>query len=249
MSKTKSFMSIGDVLQTLKEEFPDVTISKIRFLESEGLVEPERTPKGYRKFYSGDLARLRYILRLQRDQFMPLKVIRRRLEHFDPSDAAADNGQDPAGASIEGAVVASRPAAEPALDEEDFAAASGLHLSFEELVSSSGLAAEQVADLEEFGLIDPHEMEGGVYYDEDDLLVARIAKDFSKYGIEPRHIRMYRNFAEREAGLFEQIVLPLGRVSGDGRRQVTQSLAELAKLSKRLKHLLLKASLREHLRS
>src|SRR6266702_2598734 len=97
---TRAFMSIGDVLKSLREEFPEVTVSKIRFLEAEGLIEPERTPSGYRKFYQQDLARLRYILRLQRDNFMPLKIIRRKLEQFeaDGSDLAARTDGAAAGA-------------------------------------------------------------------------------------------------------------------------------------------------------
>src|SRR2546421_331091 len=155
-------MSIGDVLKSLREEFPEVTVSKIRFLEAEGLIEPERTPSGYRKFYQQDLARLRYILRLQRDNFMPLKIIRRKLEQFE-----ADGGQG------------------------------------------------------------GREAEGD--------------------GIEPRHMRMYRHFADREAGLFEQAVVPHRAASNDSRRRAVQSLSDLAKLSKRLQQLLLRASLREHL--
>lgn len=227
-------MSIGQVLKVLREEFPDVTISKIRFLEAEGLIEPERSTSGYRRFSSIDAARLRYILQLQRDHFMPLKVIRHRLDTFDA--AAQVRGNEPTGQD-------SGSDAEPV---EAFDA--GVNLSFDELVSSSGMDADHLHELEEYGLIDAHPLNGGVYYDEDDLLVARIARDFGKYGVEPRHLRMYRHFAERELALFEQIVLPRSRSAvGDGRRAVAQSLTELSKLSKTLKHLLLRAYLREHL--
>lgn len=225
-------MGIGDVLKTLREEFPDVTISKIRFLEAEGLIDPERTPSGYRKFGTGDLARLRHILRLQRDHFMPLKVIRQRLEHFDP-----DLGEE----------TDARPAPLPEEDGEPLEV--GLQLSFDELVGASGLDPDEVRELEEYGLIDAHRVNGGVYYDEEDLMILRIARDLGKYGVEPRHMRMYRHFAERESGLFEQILLPRAKAAGgNGRRQMVQSLTELVRLSKRLKHLLLNASLREHLR-
>lgn len=236
---SKAFLSIGDVVDSLKEEFSDVTVSKIRFFETEGLIDPERTPSGYRKFYPGDVARLRYILRVQRDQFMPLKVIRQRLEHFDPGDLASE-------AASPGVTPAPH-ASTAEFEDEDMSLEVGLHMSLEDLVSSSGLDESLVRELEEYGLIDAHSMEGGVYYDEEDLMVARIARDFAKYGIEPRHMRMYRNFADREAGIFEQIVLPRSRA--DNGRQVTQSLNELMKLSKRLKHILLKASLSEHLSS
>lgn len=234
MSKTKSHLSIGDVVTSLKGEFPDVSVSKIRFLEAEGLIDPERTPSGYRKFYGSDMARLKYILRLQRDQFVPLKVIRQRLEHFDPAESPAVEGD---GAH----------SMEP---EDDLAElATGLSLDFEELVTSSGLDHDAVSELEEYGLIDSHPVEGGgVRYDEDDLMVAKIARDFGKYGIDPRHLKMYRNFTDREAALFEQVVLPRNRAGRDGRRQVNLSLTDLAKLSKRLKHVLLSRSLRDLLR-
>lgn len=234
-TQTRQHLSIGEVVETLAKEFHDVSVSKVRYLETEGLIEPERTPSGYRKFYASDVARLRYILRLQRDQFVPLKVIRQRLEHFDPSELAATDGA--AGAGLP-----------ERTDGEDYVAlATGMNLSFDELVSSSGLEAEEVAELEEYGLIDSHDASGTAYYDENDLMVAKIARDFAKYGVEPRHMRMYRSFADREVGIFEQIVLPRGRVAGDGRRQVVQSLTELTKLSKRLKHLLLRSGLRKHL--
>lgn len=233
----RPFLSIGEVLKVLREEFPDVTISKIRFLEAEGLIEPERTPSGYRKFSGEDVSRLRYILRAQRDHFMPLKVIRQRLEHLEPGSlGAVEAASAPAGFP-------------PGAGEEDVADVSGLQLSFDELCSASGLEPEQLRQLEQFGLVDSHPLDGGLCYDEDDLMVSRIARDFGKYGIEPRHMKMYRHFAERESGLFEQVVIPRSRAgTRDGRRQAMQSLAELVKLSRRLKHLLLKAALREYLR-
>lgn len=232
MSKTRDTLSIGEVLKQLQEEFPDVSVSKIRFLESEGLIEPERTSSGYRQFSTNDLARLRFILRLQRDQFLPLKVIRKRLEHFDPEDAPSPNGD---------------PRPKVSQDEDEFSPPAGLNLSFDELVSASGLDELQIRELEEFGLIDSHSAGDEVFYDEDDLMVAKIARDFGKYGIEPRHLKMYRTFAEREAGLFEQVVVP--RARREGGRSLTQSLSELSKLSKRLRHVLLKGGLRGQLGS
>lgn len=253
---TRAFMSIGDVLKSLREEFPEVTVSKIRFLEAEGLIEPERTPSGYRKFYQQDLARLRYILRLQRDNFMPLKIIRRKLEQFEAdgaearprSDAAPSGGStgNPAAERDATAVVAPLP---PMSAEDDLdTPVGGLHLSFDELVAASGLPADHVRELEQYGLLDAHALDGGsVFYDEDDLMIAKIARDFGKYGIEPRHMRMYRHFADREAGLFQQAVVPHRGASNDSKRRAVQSLNDLAKMSKRLKQLLLRASLREHL--
>lgn len=256
---TRAFMSIGDVLKALREEFPDVTVSKIRFLEAEGLIEPERTTSGYRKFYQQDLARLRYILRLQRDNFMPLKIIRRKLEQFeaDGIEAVPVKGLDglarPDGVVAVPVPAGAAPLADPpppayAAEDDLDTPVGGLHLSFDELVAASGMAAEQLRELEEYGLLDAHPLEGGVFYDEDGLMIAKIARDFAKFGIEARHMRMYHNFAEREAGLFEQAVVPSHRGStNDSRRRAVQSLSELAKLSKRLKALLLRSSLRQHL--
>jgi DNA-binding transcriptional MerR regulator len=244
---TRAFMSIGDVLKSLREEFPEVTVSKIRFLEAEGLIEPERTPSGYRKFYQQDLARLRYILRLQRDNFMPLKIIRRKLEQFE-IDGAEPVSRPSTPRSDAAAAAAPEPPLPPMGAEDDLdTPVGGLHLSFDELVAASGLSAEHIRELEEYGLLDAHPLEGSVFYDEDDLMIAKIARDFGKYGIEPRHMRMYRHFADREAGLFQQAVVPHRGASNDSKRRAVQSLNDLAKMSKRLKQLLLRASLREHL--
>ena len=234
-------MTIGDVIKTLAEEFPDVTLSKVRFLEAEGLIEPERTPSGYRRFYQEDLAKLRYILRLQRDHFVPLKVIRKRLEHFDPSEAPDNEAPE-------------APAPPPILatkDENELETLEGgLSLSLGEFVNATGMTEEEVKELEDYGLVHSHPLPaGGSYFDEDDLLVAKLAKDFAKFGIYARHLRMYKNFAEKEAGLFEQVVIPLSRAGGESRKGVSQSLNDLAKLSRRLKQVMLKSRLKDYLSS
>ena len=237
----RNYMTIGDVIKTLAEEFPDVTLSKVRFLEAEGLIEPERTPSGYRRFYQEDLAKLRYILRLQRDHFVPLKVIRKRLEHFDPSDSAENEAPE----------APAPPPIRAAKDENELETLEGgLSLSPTDFLSAAGMTEEEVKELEEYGLIHSHVLPtGGSYYDEDDLMVAKIARDFAKFGIYARHLRMYKNFAEKEAGLFEQVVIPLSRAGGDGRKGVSQSLNDLAKLSRRLKQVMLKSRLRDYLHS
>jgi hypothetical protein len=189
---------------------------------------------------------LRYILRLQRDNFMPLKIIRRKLEQFE-ADGAEAVSRPPAGRQRD-AVVPVEPPLPPISAEDDLdTPVGGLHLSFDELVAASGLPPEHVRELEQYGLLDAHPLEGSVFYDEDDLMIAKIARDFGKYGIEPRHMRMYRHFADREAGLFQQAVVPHRGASNDSKRRAVQSLNDLAKMSKRLKQLLLRASLREHL--
>ena len=240
-------MTIGDALKELRADFPDVTISKIRFLEAEGLIEPERTPSGYRKFSSGDLARLRHVLQLQRDHFMPLKVIRQRLEDFDPDLRIDAQPRVRPNSFSEGQPGAAPAVPPPPHEEEDVAGFErGVSLSLDELAMSSGVDRTQLQELEEYGLIESQRVAGASGYDEDDLLVARIARDFAKFGIEPRHLKMYRNFVDREFALFEQVVGPRSR-SGtrDGRRQ--QSMTELARLSKRLKQILLRTSLRDHI--
>jgi DNA-binding transcriptional MerR regulator len=253
----RPYMSIGEVLGALKEEFPDITVSKIRFLESEGLIEPERTPSGYRKFYEKDLDRLRFILTLQRDSYLPLKVIRQRLA---ARDAGLVSGDGPAAvprAPGDGAASPPEPApaaagapARPALDPDEELAAppTALHLSEADLAAAAGLEPAQVASLREHGVICPHPMNGTVFYDEDDLVVGRIARDFLRYGVEARHLKMFRQFAEREAALFEQIVLPaLRNPRPETRREAIRSLGELARLSRKLLQAFLRRSLRGYL--
>jgi DNA-binding transcriptional MerR regulator len=259
MKAGRPYMSIGEVLGVLQPDFPDVTVSKIRFLESEGLIDPERTASGYRKFYQRDLDRLRFILTLQRDSYLPLKVIRERLAEFDaglvPAVAAAGNGSTTTGGSGPAAVAAAAvetasraPRPEVEVDEDLAEATSALHLNESDLAAAAGLEPSEVALLREFGIIVPHGMNGDAYYDQDDLIVGRIARDFLQFGVEPRHLKMFRQFAEREAALFEQIVLPaLRNRSPETRKQATQSLSELARLSKKLRHAFLRQNLRAYL--
>ena len=216
----------------LKTEFPDVTISKIRFLEGEGLIDPERTPSGYRKFHEEDVSRLRLILRMQRDEYLPLKVIKERLEK--PDDEPASH----------------RLALGESGEEELALPPTGLQMSVEELSAATGVDRAKIRELESFGLLCTHGMNGSSYYDGDDFVVLSIVKDFFKYGIEARHLSMYRHFAEREATFFESIVLPMLRQKNpDARRAAADNLASLAALSRRLKQALLRSNLRQYLQS
>ncbi len=227
---TRSYMSIGEVLVMLKTEFRDVTISKIRFLEGEGLIDPERTPSGYRKFYDKDIERLRTILRMQRDEYLPLKVIKDRLENKEEDGAA-------------------KPALAP-VEEEIATPPTGLHMSEEELAVATGVDKNRIRELESFGLLRAHGLNGDKYFDGDDFIVLSIAKDFFKYGIEARHLTMYRHFADREATFFESIVLPMLRQKNpDARRLAADNLSELAGLSRKLKQALLRSNLRQYLQS
>ncbi len=370
----RSYLSIGDVLSLLREEFPDVTISKIRFLESQGLVDPERSPSGYRKFYDDDVARLRWVLRKQRDQFLPLKVIRDRLAAagngvpVDPepadsagvagagseegaaaaaggsedayvvagSDGQASNGtaetspadgrgDDVRGIAVvderEAATAAVHPAQRPeaptaavhpaqrpeaptaamqghqgvlsaarppvgqggpypssrpaqpagAADDEHSAhdvgpapakasaadaagvlapSVSSVSLTLAELCAATGLSPEAVASLEGFGLLAPMAVAGGSYYDEEALTVGKLVVDFSRYGVEPRHLRMYRNAADREIGLVEQIITPLLRQRNpEARQRAVDAATDLARLGQAMRASLVRAELRRKLGS
>jgi DNA-binding transcriptional MerR regulator len=226
----REYLSIGDVLVRLKPEFPDVTISKIRFLEGEGLINPERTESGYRKFSPEDVDRLRMILKLQRDEYLPLKVIRERL-------AAARS------ASSHGAP------AEPTPDPDDDAALpQTVHMTRDEVSRATGIEADVLQELESYGFLHPQAVNGQFVYDGDDLAIVGIMRDFFKYGVEPRHLTMYRHFAEREASFFQAIILPMLRQRNpEARRSAAASLTELSRVSRKLKQALLRANLRPHI--
>jgi DNA-binding transcriptional MerR regulator len=388
----RSHLSIGEVLSLLHDEFPDVTISKIRFLESQGLLDPERTPSGYRKFYEADIDRLRWILRMQKDHYLPLKVIKDRLDELGPvrtaptaassalhdptledeqgpgpdaaaassapaaghapaqamatAAAGARNGQgsllavalddrpdpadpgladpgdagpsDPGGAPLPRSAPSTPPVSSPApARPEQPVARTGNHragvtrrpdvadvieapqvrgpvsdpagrapagpgratgagappasagqagsrgsvrraaapaesasvsLTDDELLQASGLPARALRELEGYGLIESHRVGDAVYYDADALTIARTAAAFLEHGIEARHIRSYKVAAEREAGLFEQIVLPLLKQRNpDARRRADQTVAELVRLGDEMRRVLLRRGLRDHI--
>jgi DNA-binding transcriptional MerR regulator len=333
----RSHLSIGEVLSLLREEFPDVTISKIRFLESQGLVDPERTPSGYRKFYDHDVERLRWILRQQREHFLPLKVIKGRLseagdegegadfdldavievvpgEFTSSSTAGDDPGPEPprergagperpvergagperpvergagperpvergagperpverrAGperpvergataveeaTTVVAANVRSRAAAvaDPELAAEAPAApgrdgdGDDATYTLEELAGASELTAEAVLALQQYGLLAPTSVAGQAYFDGDALAVARAAAGFARHGVEPRHLRAWRNAADREASLFEQVVMPLMKQRNpQARRQAATALEELSRSGGELHAALLRRALRD----
>jgi DNA-binding transcriptional MerR regulator len=283
----RAYLSIGEVLSLLKEEFPDVTISKIRFLESQGLLDPERTPSGYRKFYDTDVERLRWILRQQREHFLPLKVIKGRLREAtgggalveDDSVAAPSRAQataaarpaisetgvtGPAGAPSAGgsADAAGSGAAGPPAPATPAATApppvaegapltiprTGASLTFTELASATGLEEDDLRELEKYGLLAPRRVGSSVYYDEDALLVANLAAGFMRYGVEARHLRMYKTAGEREAGFFEQVIMPmLKQRNPQARRQATDTLADLSRLGQSLRAAMLRLALRQYL--
>jgi DNA-binding transcriptional MerR regulator len=233
-------MSIGEVLGQLRGEFPDVTISKIRFLEGEGLIAPNRTASGYRKFSRDDVGRLRYVLAAQRDQYLPLRVIKDQLAALDrglqPAVAGQGSPQVPAGATDEPGL----PSAADFLPE-----ASELRLSRSELLEAAGLVAEQLEQIETYGLVAPRP---GGYYDGDALVIAKTVAAMNRFGLEPRHLRSFRTTAERELGLVEQVVAPLVRQRGpEARGRADEVARELASLSVRLHATLVRAGLRPQL--
>ncbi|GAA2228103.1 MULTISPECIES: MerR family transcriptional regulator [Streptomyces] len=190
-------MSIGAVLNALRAEFPEVTISKIRFLESEGLIEPQRTPSGYRKFSAHDVERLGHVLRMQRDHYLPLKVIREYLDAMERGEAV----QLPAVGRQRDGEPASRP---PEPSEPPTAARIGR----DELLAAVGVDGQELEEWESYGLLTP--LEDGAY-DSGSVAVALLVVELGRFGIEPRHLRALKASADREAGLVDQVVAPLRR--------------------------------------
>ncbi|MFD5130342.1 transcriptional regulator FtsR [Streptomyces olindensis] len=211
-------MSIGTVLNVLRDEFPEVTISKIRFLESEGLIEPQRTPSGYRKFSAHDVERLGHVLRMQRDHYLPLKVIREHLEDMERGEAVplpALGRQRDGGAAPEAA-------------EGPTAARIGRA----ELLAAAGVEEEELREWESYGLVTP--LEDGAY-DAEAVTVASLVAELGRFGIEPRHLRVMKAAADREAGLVDQVVAPLRRHRNPQTRAHAEARAkELAGLTVKL---------------
>ncbi len=204
-STSQRLLTIGAVTRRLKDEFPDISISKIRYLEDQGLLAPRRTQGGYRLFSEEDVERLETILRLQRDEFLPLRVIRQELS----SPGVAKTTKKRRGLS--------------AAEEE---------LDLGELCERAGVTPALARELEEFGLLEPRNDNGTKLYGDRDVEVAVTCAKLSRYGISARHLRTFRTAADREAGLLEQIVAPALRSRNPERRQAAldelQNLAELA---------------------
>jgi DNA-binding transcriptional MerR regulator len=228
-------LTIGEVLAVLRDDFPDVTISKIRYLESEDLVHPQRTPSGYRKFSRADVTRLRYVLTAQRDHYLPLRVIKDQLDALDRGEPLPPATGGPAGVP---------PVASDGAGDGD--ATTTPPLAPEQFARASGLEPAQLADCVQFGLL-ATDAEGR--HPASDLPIARAAAGLARHGIEPRHLRVYRTGAEREAGLIEQLVAPVLRArSEEARTRATEKLQELAALSAQLHTALLESRLRDLLR-
>jgi DNA-binding transcriptional MerR regulator len=312
----QAHLSIGEVLSLVQEDFPDITISKIRFLESQGLLDPERTPSGYRKFYDADIERLQWILTQQRDHFLPLKVIRERLAEWDATgtppagdhqsppadqlpgtdqggadldDGPADDVAEAAGAgepaplvieaepvddvrraaaslaassAIEVTPPAPQEPPDPEAPAEDEAAEAAPEpagsalgrapddssLTAEELASRAGVGVEAVRELEGFSMISSRRVGPETYYDADQLPVVEACRAFLDHGVEVRHLRMYKIAAEREAGVLEQLIMPLLKQRNpEAKARAVDTVTELADAGESLHAALLRRSLRETL--
>jgi DNA-binding transcriptional MerR regulator len=271
-SASMSHLSIGEVLALLLEEFRDVTISKIRFLESQGLIDPERTPSGYRKFYDDDVELLRCILREQRENYLPLRVIKDRLDsgEIDPT-AEIPRPRGIKNMPDEGAANATN-AGESAADEQEASAHDlipadvlttavlptptatipapdllpGVALTKSELCSMAGLDAAELENLESYGLVTSLRGSSGMY-DEGALDIARVSKHFLDAGADARHLRGWKVAADREVGLFEQMIQPLLRQRNpQATGQARQHLVDLDQLGSELRDALMQAAMRHH---
>ena len=223
-------MSIGEVITTLRPEFSDLTVSKVRFLESQGLIEPHRSPSGYRMFSPDDVRRIEYILREQRDHFLPLKVIKSKLTAWEQGEEApvlVESGPPP----------------------ESYFATSGVSMTEQDLSRSSGLSRRQISDLVEQGVLDPVELPGGdVVFRDDDLIIARAASRLLAHGLEGRHLRSIRLAADRESDLLNQLVGPLLRHRNpDNRRRAAEILADCAQASSQLQEAIVRSRLKRML--
>lgn len=221
-----SELSIGEVINLLRDDFPDVSVSKIRFLESQGLIDPDRSGSGYRQFDNNDVARLRFILQQQRDHFLPLKVIKSKLTLW-------ERGEDTTGDT---------PSATQSLDD------AGEPLDRTELLKRSRLEEEQLEALIEIGLIRP--ISDSVVFPPEAGIVAMEAKRLMDQGLEPRHLRTVRLSSEREADLLKQLVSPLLKATNPEAKSRAKDVLESSSDSVQAMHrALLAAELRQHLRS
>jgi DNA-binding transcriptional MerR regulator len=223
----REYMTIGEVVEHLAESYPDLTISKVRFLEDEGLVSPERTGGGYRKFHPADVTRIELVLRLQRDNFMPLAVIREKLKEV-------DKGRVP-------------PELQPSVSRAE---AIQLPLETAETVlvtkasDTLGLPTSFIRELAEFGLIVLNQGDHGEEIGGSDIAIAHACWDLRKFGLEPRHLRMYETFAEREAAFFSQALSPSFRHrTPEVRQRLIETLNELTELTGALKRSMLHRAL------
>lgn len=225
---SRDYLTIGEVVQRLQPTYPDLSISKVRFLEEEGLITPERTAGGYRKFATSDVGRIEMILRLQRDHFFPLAVIREKL-------ADVDRGRIPVELQRSATGVA-----------EPLPVVSGTDgpMRVEDSLSELSIPPTFLRELAEFGILQIARVDGVDQIERSDVGLVHAAWDLRRYGVEPRHLRMYETFAEREAALFSQILTPAFRHrTAESKAKLAETLGELGKLTDELKGRLLRRAL------
>ena len=257
MMTDRDYLSIGEVLALLLEEFPDVTISKIRFLESQGLIDPERTPSGYRKFTDSEVERLRFILREQKANYLPLRVIKDKLED-ESQDISRDIEMSDVTTSGHPAARAAvpRPAAVPSPVEQDPMVPASVakeqrklalkhadkteSVPRDQLLQQVDIDAGFLKELESAGLVSGHEVGDTTFFDPHSASIARTAGRFLEMGIDIRHLRAWKTSAERELSLFEQRILPLLRQRNPAARdEAIEMLAEFMELGTQLRESLL----------
>jgi DNA-binding transcriptional MerR regulator len=221
-------LTIGAVCKQLEREFPEISISKIRYLEGQKLLQPRRTQGGYRLYTQADVQRLRTILRLQRDEFLPLKVIRQELAagRTDDSVGAGEAQTRPRRATV-------------AMNS------TGSHYSLDEVLEETGAERSLVRELEEYGVIKGDKREGETWYDDTELEIVRAVSELARFGVGGRNLRVFRTSADREAALLEQILAPALRSrNAERRKEAVEALENLAAIASHLKHLLLIRDLR-----
>jgi DNA-binding transcriptional MerR regulator len=231
-------LTIGAVCKALRQEFPDISISKIRYLEDQKLLAPRRTPGGYRLYSASDVSRLRTILRLQRDEFLPLRVIRQELA------AGRSTDDDVPAPAAQGAGSDARPGA--ALRRLTFSLRDrGALYSLDDVVDETAADPKLIHELEDFGIINGELRGGARYYDETEREIVRAVTELARYGVAGRNLRVFRTSAEREAALLQQILAPsLRSRNPERRREALEALENLAAVASHLKHLLLVRDLR-----
>ncbi len=231
-SRPRKALTIGAVCKILQSEFDDISISKIRYLEDQKLLTPRRTAGGYRLYSQSDVERLRTILRLQRDEFLPLRVIRQELAAGGEIDlgGGVDGDRRPSGGSVRRAILVNT---------------SSAYLTLEELIEETGAREELIVELENYGIVQSEKREGKTVYDETDREVVRAANELARFGVGARNMRVFRSSADRESQLLEALLGPsLRSRNPDRRKEALESLESLAATVSHLKHLLLVRDLR-----
>jgi DNA-binding transcriptional MerR regulator len=225
-SRPRKALTIGAVAKILGQEFDDISISKIRYLEDQKLLAPRRTAGGYRLYSQADVERLRAILRMQRDEFLPLRVIRQELAsgEFGGTRRGSEAAANRRAASVDASVST---------------------MTLEEILDEAGVSESLIRELQEFGIVQPDRRDGRTVYDETDLEIVRAAAELSRFGVAGRNLRVFRSSADREAALLQQIVGPALRSRSQARRkEAIENLESLAAVCGHLKHLMLVRDLR-----